>query len=223
MSLVRNWQIDRTMSYWYPESRPGRQFAAVFDINPEDAKTLGVEDGDYVWIDSDPEDRPFRGWQTRPEDYKFSRLLCRARYYPGTPLGITRMWFNMYGSTPGSVEGHETRPDGLAKNPRTGYQSLFRSGSHQSATRGWLKPTWMTDSLVRKAIAGQAIGKGFLPDVHCPTGAPRESIVKITRAEPGGIGGEGLWRPAAQGLRPRYESEAMQRYLQGGFVSKTRD
>ncbi|MBW1683762.1 MAG: molybdopterin-dependent oxidoreductase, partial [Deltaproteobacteria bacterium] len=193
------------------------------DINPEDAKTLGVEDGDYVWIDSDPEDRPFRGWQTRPEDYKFSRLLCRARYYPGTPLGITRMWFNMYGSTPGSVEGHETREDGMAKNPRTGYQALFRSGSHQSATRGWLKPTWMTDSLVRKAIAGQEIGKGFLPDVHCPTGAPRESIVKITRAEPGGIGGEGLWRPAAEGLRPRYESEAMQKYLQGGFVSKHRD
>jgi nitrate reductase alpha subunit len=111
----------------------------------------------------------------------------------------------------------------MAKNPRTGYQALFRSGSHQSATRGWLKPTWMTDSLVRKAIAGQAIGKGFLPDVHCPTGAPRESIVKITRAEPGGIGGEGLWRPAAQGLRPRYESEAMRKYLQGGFVSKHRD
>jgi nitrate reductase / nitrite oxidoreductase, alpha subunit len=133
------------------------------------------------------------------------------------------MWFNMYGSTPGSVEGRETRPDGMAKNPRTGYQSLFRSGSHQSATRGWLKPTWMTDSLVRKGVAGQGIGKGFMPDVHCPTGAPRESIVKITRAEPGGIDGEGLWRPAAQGLRPSYESEAMQRYLQGGFVSKTRD
>ncbi len=24
------------------------------DINPEDAKALGIEDGDYVWIDSDP-------------------------------------------------------------------------------------------------------------------------------------------------------------------------
>jgi nitrate reductase alpha subunit len=47
--------------------------------------------------------------------------------------------------------------------------------------------------------------------------------VKITRAEPGGIDGEGLWRPAAQGLRPTYESEAMQKYLQGGFVSKNRD
>jgi nitrate reductase alpha subunit len=208
--------------YRHDRRKPGVGEGYV-DINPEDAKALGVEDGDYVWIDSDPEDRPFRGWENRPEDYKFSRLLCRARYYPGTPLGITRMWFNMYGSTPGSVEGRETRPDGLAKNPRTGYQSLFRSGSHQSATRGWLKPTWMTDSLVRKGIAGQGIGKGFLPDVHCPTGAPRESIVKITRAEPGGIGGEGLWRPAAQGLRPSYESEAMQKYLQGGFVSKNRD
>ena len=81
----------------------------------------------------------------------------------------------------------------------------------------------MTDSLVRKGIAGQEIGKGFLPDVHCPTGAPRESIVKITRAEPGGIEGEALWRPAAQGLRPSYESEAMQKYLQGGFTSKNQD
>ena len=33
MAVVFNWQIGRTMSYWYPESRPVRQFAAVFDIN----------------------------------------------------------------------------------------------------------------------------------------------------------------------------------------------
>ncbi len=189
------------------------------DINPEDARDLGVEDGDYVWIDSDPADRPFRGWQNNERDYRFSRLLCRARYYPGTPRGVTRMWFNMYGATPGSVEGQATRPDGLAKNPRTNYQAMFRAGSHQSATRSWLKPTWMTDSLVRKELFGQAIGKGFLPDVHCPTGAPREAIVKIAKAEPGGLGGKGLWRPAAIGLRPRYESEAMKQYLRGEFVA----
>ncbi|MBI5505714.1 MAG: molybdopterin-dependent oxidoreductase [Deltaproteobacteria bacterium] len=188
------------------------------DMHPDDAKSLGVEDGDYVWIDSDPSDRPFRGWQNNAKDYEFARLLCRARYYPGTPRGVTRMWFNMYGSTPGSVEGRKTREDGLAKNPRTNYQALFRSGSHQSATRGWLKPTWMTDSLVRKEIFGQAIGKGFLPDVHCPTGAPRESIVKITRAEPGGMEGVGLWRPAAEGLRPRYENSDMQKFLAGNFI-----
>jgi nitrate reductase alpha subunit len=189
------------------------------DINPADARELGIEDGDYVWIDPDPEDRPFRGWQKNRRDMEFARLLCRARYYPGTPRGVTRMWFNMYGATPGSVEGHKKRPDGLAKNPRTKYQAMFRSGSHQSATRGWLKPTWMTDSLVRKNLFGQGIGKGFLPDVHCPTGAPREAVVRITRAEPGGLGASGLWRPAALGIRPAYESAAMSSYLAGKFFS----
>ncbi len=33
MARVHNWQIGRDMSYWYPESRPQKQFAAVFDIN----------------------------------------------------------------------------------------------------------------------------------------------------------------------------------------------
>ena len=190
------------------------------DINPTDARELGIEDGDYVWVDPDPEDRPFRGWQKNAKDMEFARLMCRARYYPGTPRGVTRMWFNMYGATPGSVEGARARKDGLAKNPRTKFQAMFRSGSHQSATRGWLKPTWMTDSLVRKGLFGQAIGTGFLPDVHCPTGAPREAFVKITRAEPGGIGGKGAWRPVALGIRPRNESAVMKRYLAGEFFRK---
>lgn len=192
------------------------------DINPNDARDLGIQDGDYVWIDPDPEDRPFRGWQKNAKDMEFARLICRARYYPGTPRGVTRMWFNMYGATPGSVEGAKTRKDGLAKNPRTKFQAMFRSGSHQSATRGWLKPTWMTDSLVRKGLFGQAIGKGFLPDVHCPTGAPREAFVKISKAEPGGIDKQGVWRPVALGIRPRNESEAMKRYLAGDYFYKER-
>jgi nitrate reductase alpha subunit len=189
------------------------------DLNPEDAKALGVEDGDYVWIDADPEDRPFRGWQNNKTDYDFARMLCRARYYPGTPRGVARMWFNMYGATPGSREGQKSRKDGLAKNPRTNYQAMFRSGSHQSATRGWLKPTLMTDSLVRKTMFGQGIGKGFMPDIHCPTGAPRESFVKITKAEPGGLEAAGLWRPAELGIRPRYESQEMNTYLAGAFLA----
>jgi nitrate reductase alpha subunit len=188
------------------------------DINPADAKEIGVEDGDYVWIDSDPSDRPYRGWRRGDPAYDVARLLCRARYYPGTPRGVTRMWFNMYAATPGSVKGQRTRSDGLAKNPATGYQAMFRQGSHQSATRGWLKPTLMTDSLSRKELLGQAMGQGFLPDSHCPTGAPREAIVKITRAEPGGLDAKGLWRPAALGLRPGYESEALERFLEGAFV-----
>ena len=188
------------------------------DINPADAQEMGVNDGDYVWIDADPEDRPFRGWKEDKKNYEFARLMCRARYYPGTPRGVTRMWFNMYAATPGSMKGIKERKDGLAKNEATNYQAMFRSGSHQSATRGWLKPTWMTDSLVRKGMFGQGMGKGFAPDIHCPTGAPRESFIKITKAEPGGIGGEGLWRPVTLGIRPRTESDQMKRYLAGGFL-----
>jgi len=33
MARVFNWQLNREMSYWYPENRPKRQFAAIFDIN----------------------------------------------------------------------------------------------------------------------------------------------------------------------------------------------
>ena len=33
MARAYNWQIGRSMSYWYPEKRPEKQFAAVFDTN----------------------------------------------------------------------------------------------------------------------------------------------------------------------------------------------
>jgi nitrate reductase alpha subunit len=189
------------------------------DIHPQDAKARGIEDGDYVWVDADASDRPFRNHQRAAKNkQQTARLLCRARYYPGTPVGVTRMWFNMYGATLGSVKGHLTRADGLAKSEGTNYQAMFRFGSHQSATRAWLRPTLMTDSLVRKDVYGQTLGKGYAPDVHSVIGAPREAFVKITRAEDGGERGKGLWRPATLGIRPTYENEAMKQYLKGEFV-----
>lgn len=190
------------------------------DINPLDAKELGLEDGDYCYIDADPEDRPFRGWQQRKdsEEYKIARLMCRVRYYPGTPRGVTRMWHNAYAATFGSVKGAKENPSGIAKNPHTGYQSMFRFGSHQSCTRAWLKPTLLTDSLVRKNLLGQEIGKGFEYDVHGATGNPRESFVKIEFAEKGGIGGQGLWEGAQKKMRPTYESEEFKNFIKGGFV-----
>ncbi len=188
------------------------------DIHPVDARELGLEDGDYAYVDADPEDRPFRGFVAGTEAYKVARLMLRVRYYPGTPRGVARTWHNMYGATYGSVKGQATRPDGLAKNPETNYQAMYRFGSHQSATRAWLKPTLMTETLVHKDMYGQQLMKGFLADVHCPVGAPREAFVKVTKAEDGAIGGVGLWRPAALGFRPSYESAAMLQYLKGQFA-----
>lgn len=190
------------------------------DINPQDAQALGIIDGDYVWIDGDPKDLPFRGWQdpARKDAYKVARCMARARYYPGTPRGITRMWFNGYMATPGTVAAAESREDGVAKNPETHYQALFRYGGHQSMTRSWLKPTHQTHSMITRRSWTQELVKGFNVDVHCVTGAPREALAKFTKAENGGIGGEGVWRPVTLGLRPASENEALKQYLAGGFV-----
>ena len=167
------------------------------DINPEDAKELGVEDGDYVWIDARP-----RGPAVPRLAEERSGLRVRPAAVPG-PL-LPRHAARRDADVVQHVRRH-ARLAGRAADarrtawPRTRAPTTRRCsarGSHQSATRGWLKPTWMTDSLVRKTMFGQAIGKGFLPDVHCPTGAPREAIVKITRAEPGGLDGQG---PVAAG------------------------
>jgi nitrate reductase alpha subunit len=191
---------------------------AYVNMNPFDAKDLGIHDGDYVWIDADPEDRPFRGWKKGTLDYKVGRMMTRVRYYSAIPRGVLQMWHNMYQATHGSVRGHETNPDGLARNPETQYQSIFRYGGHQSCTRAWLGPTLMTDTLVRKGVFGQKIGKGFAADIHCPVGAPRESFVKVTKAEDGAIGGKGLWRPAALGYRAGYENDEMKKFLNGEYV-----
>lgn len=193
---------------------------AYVDINPVDAKELGVEDGDYVWIDADPSDRPYRGWKPDDPAYRVARLMLRARYYNGTPRGVARTWYNMYGASFGSVKGQATRADGLAKSPETGYQAMFRFGSHQSCTRAWLKPTLMTETLARKDLIGQRIGEGFAADVHCTTGAPREAFVRITRAEAGSPDGQ-LWRPTRLGLRPTYENPKMARFLRGAFARAT--
>ncbi len=193
---------------------------AYIDVNPKDLEELGIRDGDYVWVDADPQDRPFRGFADRPEDYRVARMLIRARASNNTPPGVAKIWFNMYGSSHGTVRGTRENANGLARNPDTGYQSLYRSGSHQSVTRSWLKPTLLTDTLVRKNLMGQVLGKGFAVDVHGAIGAPREAMGRITKAEDGGVGGKGLWRPLAIGLRPMNAGPALRKYLAAAFVTK---
>ncbi len=193
---------------------------AYIEMHPKDAKALGIEDGDYVWFDADPEDRPYKGWKKEDPYYEVARGMARARYQNAMQPGVTRMWFNMYVATKGSVKGQKTRPDGLAKSEGTNYQAMFRHGSHQSATRAWLGPTLQTETMARKPYFGQLMGKGFEADVHSVVGAPKESFIKIEKAEDGGYAGQKLWLPAREGLRPTYESDLMKKYLSGGFFAK---
>lgn len=191
---------------------------AFIEINTHDLQKLDINDGDYVWVDADPQDRPFIGWQNKPEEYEVARLLLRVRASFSTPPGLAKVWFNMYGSSHGSVKGTKVNKNGLAENPVTGYQSFYRRGSQQSVTRGWLNPTLMGDTLVRKDLVGQTLNKGFMIDVYCPTGAPREGFAKITKAENGGIGNVGLWRPLSIGFRPQNPNKYFKKYLEAGYV-----
>ena len=217
------------------------------EMNPEDAREEGLEDGDYVYVDADPEDRPYRGFDEDSRDYEVARAMMRLRYQPTLPQGVTRSWMNLNQASHGSVDAHERSaeewedvvmathdeeraaphtPDpevGLAKNEQTGYQSLYRYGGHQSATRTWFRPTLLTDDMARKEYGGQNVGVGFAADIHCANGAPKESFVKVEKAEDAGEDGEGLWRPAEMGLRPGYEDDAMERYLAGDYVTREED
>ena len=190
------------------------------EMNPDDARAEGLEDGDYVWVDADPEDRPYRGWDEDDEDYEVTRAMMRMRYQPAMPEGVTRSWFNLNESSHGSVEAHETRDDGLARNEETDYQSLYRYGGHQSATRTWFRRTLLTDTMARKEYGGQNIDTGFAPDIHCANGAPKEAFVKIEKAEDADEE-EGDWLPAREGLRPGYEDDRMEAYLRGEFTEES--
>ncbi len=190
------------------------------DINPDDARDLGVDDGDYVYVDAAANDRPYRGAKGEDPFFdKMTRLMVRARYNPSFPRGFLNIKHSIAGATHRSVRAQENNPDGSGITD-TGYVPLVRFGSHQSCVRTWLNPTQMTGSLVHKDYFTHRMVKGFTVDTHTPTGAPKESLVRVTLAEKGGIDGKGVWAPAATGFTPANENEDMKRYLTGGFVEE---
>jgi nitrate reductase alpha subunit len=192
---------------------------AYAEVNPLDAAELGLADGDYIWVDADPSDRPYRGAQEDDAFLDTARVMMRVRMYAGMPRNVIRTWFNMYAATPATIAAQRSAEGAPAQNPDTGYVALFRHGSHQSGTRAYLRPTLMTETLVRKAYFGHTIGVGFEADVHSPSGAPKEAFVKVEKAEDGGVGGERLWRPVNLGLRPQAPSEALLKYVAGGYLA----
>jgi len=189
-------------------------------INPQAARDLGIEDGDYVWVDANPADRPYYGWDPKDPFYKVARCMVRATYNPGYPYHVVMMKHAPYIATERTVKAHETRADGRALSEETGYQANFRYGSHQSLTRNWHMPMHQTDSLFHKSKAAVKFIFGGEADNHGVNTVPKETLVRVTKAEDGGLGGVGRWRTATLGYSPGNEGDAMQRYLRGGFVEE---
>jgi nitrate reductase alpha subunit len=187
-------------------------------MNPQAARDLGIEDGDYVYVDANPADRPYLGW--RPDDpfYKVARCMVRVKYNHAYPYNVVMMKHAPYIATEKSVRAHETRPDGRALSANTGYQANLRYGSQQSVTRNWHMPMHQTDSLFHKSKVFMGFLFGGEADNHALNTVPKETLVRITKAEDGGLGGRGVWKPATTGFTPDNENDFMRRYLEGNLV-----
>ena len=189
-------------------------------VNPRAARDLGINDGDYVYVDANPADRPYIGWKPSDPFYKVARCMVRVKFNPAYPYHCIMMKHAPFIATEKSVKGHETRPDGQATSEDTGYQSNFRYGSHQSCTRNWHMPMHQLDTLFHKQKTSMTFIFGGEADNHAINTVPKETLVKITKAEDGGLGAKGIWEPARTGFTPGNENEVMKRYLDGGFIEE---
>ena len=187
-------------------------------MNPQAALDQGLEDGDYVYVDANPADRPYVGWKPSDAAYRAYRCMVRVKFNPALPYEFTIMKHTGWIATPRTVRAHEQREDGRALAEETGYQASYRYGSHQSITRGWLMPMHQTDGLFHKKAGAMGFVFGFDIDNHAVSTVPKETLVKITKAESGGLGGEGVWGPAKTGFTPGHENATFDAYLEGGLT-----
>lgn len=218
---VTDWNVLQASNFSDPY-RVDKRLPSVGDqqlhMNPEDARELGLKDGDYVYVDADPADRPYIGDKTNDPFYKVARLMLRVRYNPAYPRGTVMTKHGTFIATEKTVKAHETRPDGRAVSEDTGYQANFRYGSQQSINRDWSMPMHQTDTLFHKSKIAMAFIFGGEADNHAINTVPKETLVKITKAEDGGLGGKGAWQPGTTGMSPGGEDAFMQRYLAGDLV-----
>jgi len=187
-------------------------------VNPQAARDLGINDGDYVYVDANPADRPYMNANPDDDFYRVARCMLRVKYNHAYPYNIVMMKHAPFIATEKSVRAHETRPDGRALSENTGYQANLRYGSQQSITRNWHMPMHQTDTLFHKAKVFMGFIFGGEADNHAINTVPKETLVRISKAEDGGIGGHGTWAVATTGFTPDNENEFMKRYLAGSLV-----
>lgn len=189
-------------------------------MNPQAARDLGLHEGDYVWVDANPEDRPYVGWTNDEGSFRHRAFRCmvRVKLNPGLPYNFTIMKHTGWIATERTVRAQETRPDGRALAAETGYQASYRYGSHQSITRSWLPPMHQTDTLFHKSTGSMTFVFGFDVDNHAVNTVPKETLVRITKAEPGSLTGDGVWKPARSGYSPGERTPQSEQYLSGGYI-----
>jgi nitrate reductase alpha subunit len=188
-------------------------------MNPQAARDAGINEGDYVYVDANDEDRPYIGWKDDAGPrHKAFRCMVRVKFNPGLPYNFTIMKHTGWIGTERSVLAHEKRPDGRALAADTGYQASYRYGSHQSITRNWMMPMHQTDTLFHKQTGAMGFVFGADVDNHAINTVPKETLIRITKAENGGLGGKGVWKPATAGFSPGSDTPQNTAYLTGALT-----
>lgn len=217
------WSCDFSDPYRKDKRLPGVSDRQI-QISPVAAEQLGLKHGDYVWVDANPEDRPYRGWK-QDGDFRARAFRCmvRVKVNPALPPHFTIMKHTGWIASERTVRAHETRPDGRALASDTGYQASYRYGSHQSITRGWLPPMHQLDSLFHKKAGGMGFIFGFDVDNHAVNTVPKETLVRLVKAEDGGLNGAGPWKPETTSFGPLGQSDANRAYLAGELTAVASD
>lgn len=144
--------------------------------------------------------------------------MVRVKLNPGLPFNFTIMKHTGWIASERSVKAHESRPDGRALAAETGYQASYRYGSHQSITRNWMMPMHQTDTLFHKKTGAMGFIFGADVDNHAINTVPKETLIRITKAEDGGLGGVGIWKPATSGYSPGEDTPERAAYLSGALT-----
>ena len=79
-------------------------------------------------------------------------------------------------------------------------------------------PMHQTDTLFHKAKLKMGFMFGGEADNHAVNTVPKETLVRIIKAEAGGPDGVGRWEPGTIAYGPHSDSAENLMYLSGGYV-----
>lgn len=102
---------------WKLDPRSPSLAEAELEINPQDAKPRGVENGDYLWVDP----------ASRVDIDREFRTMVRCKFNPGVPLGLALVHEGWHPATP---ETKKALAKGQARTTN-GYAAHYRSGGIQ--------------------------------------------------------------------------------------------
>ena len=85
-----------------------------------------------------------------------------------------------------------------------------------------MPPMHQTDTLFHKRTGAMGFIFGADVDNHAINTVPKETLIRITKAEDGGIGGVGAWEPGTRGYGPAADTPQNLQYLTGRFVTVIR-